>query len=76
MQVIADNYWTKLRDLYGRFRGRGEGSEGIGDLQNSQELNHQPKSILGWSIAPVTYVADDCALWSHLEKRVFCPVEA
>jgi hypothetical protein len=59
MQILTANHWTEHRNPNGRFRGRTERAEGNCNPtgratisssqtpQNSQGLNHQPKSTHG-----------------------------
>jgi hypothetical protein len=74
MQKLIANHWTEPRDHYGRVRGRTEGAERDCNLtrrvtlltnrtlQSSQGLSHQLKGI-HWSMATITYVAENCRVW-------------
>jgi hypothetical protein len=59
MQVLIANHWVKVRDQYGRVKGRTEGVEGDcnpigrttgstnGDLSELSETKPKPRSIHG-----------------------------
>ena len=79
--MLSANHWTEHRVPSGGVRERNEGAEGdcnpIGRTmistyqtpQSSQELNHQPKSTHGRTMAPAAYVAEDGLVWHQWEER-------
>jgi len=79
--MLAANHWTEHRDPNGGVKGRTEGAKGfcklIGrttistnrTLQNSQGLNHQPKSTHEGPMAPAAYVAEDGLFRHQWEER-------
>jgi hypothetical protein len=88
MQILTANHWTEPGDHNGRVRGSTKGAEvGCNPIgrtiisinqnhhplsQNSQGLNHQPKSTyihMNGSMAPDTYVVEDQLIWYQWERR-------
>jgi hypothetical protein len=73
-------HWIEHGDPNREVRARNVGVEGVFKLigrttvstnkipQNSQGLNHQPKSIQCISMASAGYVAEDCLIWHHWEE--------
>jgi hypothetical protein len=61
IQILIINLWNKVKDPYGRIRGRIEGAEGMAPLPtvstnmdplSSQNLIHQPKCTYGLVCGP------------------------
>ena len=69
------NHWTEAGDSCGRVRGRTEGAKGdckfirrtissnpdLSELPETKATNQ--RAYMGWSMAPGTYVADNCLVW-------------
>ena len=73
MQILTANHWTEAEDPYGRVREGIKGDEGDGhpigrlttestilDPGELPETKLPIRVYMGWSVAPSTYVAEDC----------------
>ena len=64
MQILTANHWTEPRNPKGRTRVTTNSTPS--DLPGTKPAN-MVGAYMGWSMAPATYVAEDCLVWPQLE---------